>query len=992
MDKNADLAFNISATANQYSTSKIRFSTQDEGSAKLTFFLFKEGVELPLNGVTGKIAMRMADGSKFLDVVTLTDKQRGIVEYKLIPEQLKHFGQVVAELYLNYMDGQKISVHRFSFRIDQALIDTDIVPTAEYYISDFETMKQAIESSVKDIRDNLSSLEVYNSKLNSKATKGEITKADMDASADSKKLGLENLNDAARQAIAGNAPVFSGLKQYTVVEEYFADGAVSTRAMKEGSVTSSKLSYIKLTIASATPMFKVDWLNMKITITSGHFMLGKDVIYYDTAVESSGAEITGLINSNDVYVVVFDFIEKAIKYIKYNTSLLNRYGVIFFIRAGRVYGQDNIGGIEVVSSQGKSRQITIEDLPNQLLRTRKANFVGRQKVKFDFTKNEIEFGEGFISIDGGTGTKDIPTDWRKLTSIPATDGVHTIFWDDYNRKFLIYKYDQFSVPMAMDRLWYLCSYYGGVYKKVIADFPYEIIDTKETNVYFNDSRLQYTFLMPQGVSNFNLVDKKITIYGGFVITGNTYSTPLVRELTGVEFKDGISWLYYNMATRTFGLAHYTDRSLMTMDCYIVATLYYTVGTGVLTVNASFPYTINGVFPNTNNTTPVEFADGLDRLLAPLRFYLVEGDTLPIYKSSIMSSVETIDIYKIGIRSLSSDSTPTNKYIYEDYTLNPANLPTSIRMFIAQKKNYAKFYYRDVEVKRINLTTQMGKTPKIMMIGDSITNRNMAQFTKEKLVSYGINPTMVGTFVQTGNERGEGREGWEYENFIGRDNLHMGGQVIARLETGDTSTLYQNPFLKLATDEDKTNHPTWCFRNTGANIELSYAEDTDKTGDFYIFDFAWYLSSHGITAPDVVTIALSTNDFSMENATRALSNCRLAMEIMVRQIKTALPNVKIGIIPTPVYGANPTGNSRWKTAATWIEYCMKDAFSYGLNDIHIVPVYAHMDRINSFDLQNNTDLSDSSKVQVAGMNDYIHPNTVGKREYANVTAAFIANVI
>mgnify|MGYP001074078224 CR=1 FL=1 len=144
MDKNADLKFNISTTSNQFTASNIRFSTQDEGTAKLTFFLFKEGVEVPLSAVTGKIALRMADGSKFIDTVTITDKIKGIVEYKLTQEQIKHFGQVVAELYLNYMDGQKMSVHRFSFRIDQALIDTDIPVLTEYYIDDFEGLKASI--------------------------------------------------------------------------------------------------------------------------------------------------------------------------------------------------------------------------------------------------------------------------------------------------------------------------------------------------------------------------------------------------------------------------------------------------------------------------------------------------------------------------------------------------------------------------------------------------------------------------------------------------------------------------------------------------------------------------------------------------------------------------------------------------------------------------------------------------------------------------------
>lgn len=146
MDKSADLTFNVSATEVQNNTSNIRFSTQDEGTAKLTFILFKDGVELPLNAVTGKLAMRMADGSKFTDAVTIVDKLNGIAEYWLTTEQLKHYGRVNAELYLNYDNNQKMSVHRFSFTIEQALIDADIAVDTEFYVDDFYTMKEAIET------------------------------------------------------------------------------------------------------------------------------------------------------------------------------------------------------------------------------------------------------------------------------------------------------------------------------------------------------------------------------------------------------------------------------------------------------------------------------------------------------------------------------------------------------------------------------------------------------------------------------------------------------------------------------------------------------------------------------------------------------------------------------------------------------------------------------------------------------------------------------
>lgn len=145
MEKNADLKFNISATANQSITSNIRFSTQDEGSAKLTFFLFKDGVELPLNAVVGKLVMRMRDSSKFTDNVSIIDKVNGIAEYKLTAEQLKHYGKVTAELYL-YYEEQKLSVHRFTFTILQALIDEDIPVLTEFYIDDFEELKATINS------------------------------------------------------------------------------------------------------------------------------------------------------------------------------------------------------------------------------------------------------------------------------------------------------------------------------------------------------------------------------------------------------------------------------------------------------------------------------------------------------------------------------------------------------------------------------------------------------------------------------------------------------------------------------------------------------------------------------------------------------------------------------------------------------------------------------------------------------------------------------
>jgi len=159
MEKKADFKFNISSMSPQYAgSSNVRFSTQDEGSAILTFFLYKDGAALPLKGVTGKIALKMADGSKFVDTLSIIDVDKGIAEYKLTPEQIKHFGVVVSELYLNYDNGPKMSVHQFSFTIEQALIDSDLRMLTEFYIDDFESLKNAIASMADETKEVITSV------------------------------------------------------------------------------------------------------------------------------------------------------------------------------------------------------------------------------------------------------------------------------------------------------------------------------------------------------------------------------------------------------------------------------------------------------------------------------------------------------------------------------------------------------------------------------------------------------------------------------------------------------------------------------------------------------------------------------------------------------------------------------------------------------------------------------------------------------------------
>lgn len=75
--KTGSLKFDINANTKRTIKASIQFSTQDKGTAQLLFSLTKDGAPLPLSAATVKLALQMADGSKFVRNVELLDKVEG---------------------------------------------------------------------------------------------------------------------------------------------------------------------------------------------------------------------------------------------------------------------------------------------------------------------------------------------------------------------------------------------------------------------------------------------------------------------------------------------------------------------------------------------------------------------------------------------------------------------------------------------------------------------------------------------------------------------------------------------------------------------------------------------------------------------------------------------------------------------------------------------------------------------------------------------------
>jgi lysophospholipase L1-like esterase len=490
------------------------------------------------------------------------------------------------------------------------------------------------------------------------------------------------------------------------------------------------------------------------------------------------------------------------------------------------------------------------------------------------------------------------------------------------------------------------------------------------------------------------VGDALTIFAG-ALTKNFVITP-------TDMND-LCVVYVDLATNTFGWSPYSGR-ISVQNYAILFYLWqkkvygynqYAVrlkeADGTIKASEVLPLYMNDYVKTIDNEP---YNEVNNRLILPPKMYFISGHDLPLYKSSIIPSVSDNLKFKTALINVAADNTPRYQYFDEDVILSPTALQNSFRIGVKQNAIPNYNYFGDITKVVVDASTKIGATPKILAIGDSLTQKHMATRLKNMLVGLGVNPTMVGTYLDDGGTKAEGRNGWEFANFVGKDNTEW-GTVITRLESGAISDLHQNPFLKLATETDKTNHPDWCFRNTGVDNEKSYTTDTDKTGNFYIFDFAWYQANHSVDTPDIISIALSTNDIWRKNSADAIAQCRLSLEIMVRQIKTALPTVKIGIVPSPAWGSNEAGDNFWtNTVTTWIEHCMTDIRTYQqvYTDIYIVPVWCHMSRDWNWDAGTTTDLTDINQTKKAQWSEYVHFSESGKMEYVESLGAWTINAV
>lgn len=275
---NAPLAFEVTSRTKTNIHTNIQFSTQDIDTARLIFSLTKDGAPLPLSAVSGKLVMYMADGSRFIKNVEIVDPIDGVSQYVLTANEIKHYGTVNAELNLYYANSQALSVHKFSFTIDKALIDTDIVPIAEYYIDDFEELRKKIDElydeaiqTIEELRKKFEDLENIETKEGAQE-KADKALADSKAYTDEHADRTDNPHSVTKDQIGLSNVENVRQADYYAFRQHDNNGERHTSKVEKDKWNGSQLFKLTQDTGAAKYMTGVDFNT--VTDTGFYYMSG----------------------------------------------------------------------------------------------------------------------------------------------------------------------------------------------------------------------------------------------------------------------------------------------------------------------------------------------------------------------------------------------------------------------------------------------------------------------------------------------------------------------------------------------------------------------------------------------------------------------------------------------------------------------------------------------------------------------------------------------
>lgn len=255
-----------------------------------------------------------------------------------------------------------------------------------------------------------------------------------------------------------------------------------------------------------------------------------------------------------------------------------------------------------------------------------------------------------------------------------------------------------------------------------------------------------------------------------------------------------------------------------------------------------------------------------------------------------------------IASISSDSLPISAAGDDLVRFVASDFGSGATISIRSRNGTSDRLSKRVGIKTFDVPVAAAPTVKVLLIGDSIGNRQGPQLMQQVLTEWGVTAEWVGTLNSSASASNsndatgpvnESREGWETGDFTlavnDRVTVIQPGQEAAYLAMSKTDKWPRNPFLRVATPDD--------------------APADVRNG--HVMDFAFYQARFALQAPDIVIWSLGTNDVRDRAEGTIEQDVRDNDALAYRRMRAAWPAVKV-IRALPGTAIDPSRNALWST--------------------------------------------------------------------------------
>ena len=376
-----------------------------------------------------------------------------------------------------------------------------------------------------------------------------------------------------------------------------------------------------------------------------------------------------------------------------------------------------------------------------------------------------------------------------------------------------------------------------------------------------------------------------------------------------------------------------------------------------------------------------FNEREQELLLPEKMWMVNKQPYRLYKKSMVLNPKDDKYYDLSLLSSMGDKLPYTEYINEKIDIYPEQIGSNLKFGISSDlyQNYGNMFSKELNIIKTDVSTLSNKQMNWIMFGDSLTAGGIPSWVSKFGKQIGLTLTSKGTTAASH----EGRGSYCFAHYIG---------LMTVLSYDNTSPSANLPFLKLATETDKKEHPTWCFTKTHTKKEKSYQEVVDEAGDlsqdFYIFDFDYYVTQQGYTDINTVILAMGTNDWwQFGKDDEALEIINLAYKIISTKIWEYDSNIKIGVIPLFSKGTEDSFNYRSTSHSIRLGKQL-DVLIEEYPNIDIIGAWMSHSSEITFPYEKTLDLDHG--VSQYSQKDNTHPTAEGYKEIAMPIMYYLAH--